>query len=212
MTFRSTKQLVSIFCALCILGIGLVFTFQSVFAIDPVEDLQKQINELEHLKQLSVDATKPLESELKSLESKMASARNGVINAKKQAIQLAEDIEKREEELAVQHQILAKRVAEQYKRGRLFSPLMTFLATNDAAQLTKDLAYRSSVKAQDNRLIQSMSADLQKLEADKTKQESDQVRLAALEKQLDEQAEFFRIEISKDKDYQSKLAGQIAAL
>ena len=41
----------------------------------------------------------------------------------------------------------------------------------------------------------------EQLETDRVKLEQDQVRLAALSKQLDEQAEFFRVEIKGAKDY-----------
>ncbi len=183
-----------------------------VFAVDPVEDLQSQIDELENLRQLSINATKPLESELSSLNSKIKSAQNGIITAKNKSEELAGDIDQREEDLAIQYHILSKRIAEQYKRSRTFSPFMTFLATQDAAKFTKDMAYRSSVKAQDNRLIEGISKDIEKLEADRIKLEQDQVRLAALEKQLDEQAEFFRVEIKGAKDYQEELSGKIADL
>ena len=187
-------------------------TNRSVYAVNPVEDLQKQIDELEKLKKMSEDATKPLEAELENLNSRIQSARNGIVSARNQSAQLAKDIESREEQLAVQYNILAKRIGEEYKRSRTYSPIMTFLATQDAAKLTKDLAYRSSVKAQDNRLIQSISGEIEQLESDKIKLEEDQVRLAALEKQLDSQAEFFRGEIKGAQAYQEELSGKIADL
>ena len=201
-----------------LVGMGLalgglsVFQPSTILAIDPVQDLQQKIDELEHLKQLSVSATTPLEKELSGLESRITSARNGIVVAKNKSIELAADIEDREEDLAIQYHILSKRIAEQYKRSRTFSPFMTFLATKDAAKFTKDMAYRSSVKAQDNRLIEGITQDIEQLEADRVKLEQDQVRLAALEKQLDEQAEFFRVEIKGAKDYQLELTGKIASL
>ncbi len=197
-----------------------IFAFSSLMlvksshiaAVDPVEDLQNQIDELEHLKQLSENATKPLESELAGLEARIQSARNGIAAAKNKSIELAADIEDREQELAIQYYILSRRIAEQYKRSRIFSPFMTFLATKNAANFTRDLAYRSSVKAQDNRLITGISQDISQLEKDKAKLEQDQVKLAALSKQLDGQAEFFRVEIRGAKDYQAELSGKIAVL
>lgn len=191
---------------------GVSFFQRAVWAADPVEELQKQIDELGKLRQLSVDATKPLESELKGLDTKITAARNGIVAAKKQEVALAADIEKREQDLAVQYQILAKRIGDAYKRERVVSPLLIFLSTGDASQLTKDLAYRSSVQAQDNRLIQGTGADLVQLETDKQKLESDQQRLAVLETQLDEQADFFRDEVAKAKTYQQALTGQIASI
>lgn len=183
-----------------------------VQAVDPVDDLQKQIEELEKLKQLSVDATKPLEKELSTLEQRITNARNGIATAKRESQQLSNSIQEREEDLAAQYLILSKRVADQYKRSRLLSPLLTLLSTQNASELTKELAYRASIEAQDNRLIQEMSGEISQLEADKQKLEEDQVRLAGLEKQLDEQAAFFRTEIDKAKDYQQDLSGKIAEL
>jgi peptidoglycan hydrolase-like amidase len=199
---------------------GLLVFFSSLFSVqprpltatDPVEDLQRQIDELNKLKQQSVDATKPLEKELSTLESRIKTAQQGIVTAKQQATKLAGDIEKREEDLAVQYHILSKRIGEQYKRSRLLSPLLTILSTDNAAKLTQDLAYQDSVKAQDNRLIQAMSGDISQLEKDKQKLESDQVKLAALEKQLDEQTKFFEAEIAKAKTYQQDLSGKIANL
>jgi len=184
----------------------------TIFAVDPVDELQAQINELAHLKQLSVDATKPLESQLNNLEFKIKTAQNGILQAKKQAETLSQDIEGRESDLAVQYQILIKRIAEDYKRGRVDSPFLILLANSDAADLTKNLAYRESVQAQDNRIIQDTGSDIAQLEVDKKKLESDQTRLASLQKQLDEQAEFFRKEVDKAKSYQSDLSGKIASL
>lgn len=193
-----------------------VFVFKSesiqVFAEDPVSTLQRQIDELEQLKKLSEDATKPLEAELNSLEKKIANARQSIINAQRQAKELEKTIEKREEDVAVQYVIFSNRIAQQYKRSRTFSPLLLFFNSSNASKLTKNLAYSSSVQAQDNRLIRSLTEEIMKLETDKNKLETDQVTLASLEKQLDSQASFFKVEIDKAKDYQSELAGQIATL
>jgi peptidoglycan hydrolase-like amidase len=78
--------------------------------------------------------------------------------------------------------------------------------------LTKELAYQESARSQDDPLIRSVSAEITKLNEDKKKLESDQVRLAALEQQLNSQADFFKAEIAKAKDYQKELSGKIADL
>lgn len=184
----------------------------TVFAIDPVDEIQAQIDELAKLKQLSEDATKPLEGQLQDLEKKISNAQAGITSAKKQAEQLSQDIGQREEDLAAQYLLLSHRVAEQYKRSRTATPLLILFASNSASQLTKDLAYRNSIEAQDNRFFQEIRTDIETLEADKTKLEQDQVRLATLQIQLDDQADFFRGEIAKAKDYQQNLSGQIASL
>ncbi len=180
-----------------------------VFA-DEVDDLQKQIDDLEHLKGLSEAATAPLEKEVNTLESRIAGARASIVKARKGAEALAATIDKRESDLSYQYQLLSSRVARQYKDSRTFSPLLLFFASENAAQLTKDLTYRDSVREQDNQFIKAIGVDINALEADKKKLESDQTRLAALEKQLDAQAVFFKGEIAKAKTYQQQLSGQIA--
>lgn len=201
------------FCALAVL-VGGFFLRQHTALVqaDEVEELQKQIDELEHLKKLSEAAATPLEQEVKSLEQRIANARAGVVRAKAEAQNVSNEIDAREVELAHQYEVLSVRIAEAYKRSRTFSPLLLFLSNSDASKLTKDLAYRSSVKAQDNLLISEIGTDIAQLEADKRKLEQDQVTLAGLEKQLDSQATFFKGEIDKARDYQKVLGNQIAEI
>ncbi|MBP9819484.1 hypothetical protein KBC79_01975 [Candidatus Woesebacteria bacterium] len=207
------KNLVRIACAL-LLAFSVIFggVFSLVVSADEVQDLQRQIDELANLRRLSEDATKPLEDEVDTLESRIANARAGIERAKQESAKLSETIDKRELALSHQYTVLSKRIFEQYKKTRTYTPFLAFISTTDASVLTKDLAYRSSVKAQDNRLIHDIGSDIVQLEADKKKLESDQKQLAALEQQLDEQADFFKGEISKAKTYQKELSGKIAVL
>ena len=101
----------------CLLVVGL-FVFQTsiVRALDPVDELQNQINELENLKNLSVAATKPLEKEVVTLQARINSARSGIEKAKQEVQRVGDDIEEREVELALQYKILSKRVHDQYIR------------------------------------------------------------------------------------------------
>jgi peptidoglycan hydrolase CwlO-like protein len=181
-------------------------------ALSEIEKLQQDIDKLEELKQLSVNATTPLEKELANLESRINSAKAGIAKAKAQAQELAQNIEKREGDLVYHYQLFSNRVAESYKRERTFNPLALFLSSQSATQMTKNLAYQTSARAQDDRLIRSLSGEISQLNTDKQQLESDQVRLAALSAQLDKQADFFKGEIDKAKKYQSELSGQIAAL
>ncbi len=189
-----------------------LFTYELVFALDPVADLQQEIDKLEELKQKSEQATEPLEAEVSNLESRISNAQAGIEAARQEAEDLAGTIDSREEDLAIQYTILSRRIAEQYKRARTASPLLLLFANENAAQLTKDLAYRNSVKAQDNRLLTSIANDIESLERDKKALEARQKQLASLQTQLDEQASFFRTEIAKAREYQASLTTQIAEL
>ncbi|MBU1033384.1 SpoIID/LytB domain-containing protein [Patescibacteria group bacterium] len=188
--------------------------FKPLFYVsaDEIGDIQNEIEKLSKDLEASVNATTPLEKELKSLEARINSAKAGIAKAKNEAAALAVSISEREEALVYHYQIFSNRVAESYKRARTFNPLSLFLSSQSANQLTKDLAYQESARAQDDRLIRSISEEIGKLSEDKQKLESDQVRLAALSEQLDEQADFFKGEVAKAKTYQSELSGKIATL
>ncbi len=184
----------------------------SVQALDEIEQLEKDIQDLENLKKLSEDATKPLEKEVTTLESRITSARSGIAKAKKDAALLATDIEKRETELGVYYTLLSERVRSQYKQLRVVSPLLVVFSSDDAADLTKGLTYHSSLREKNQNLINTVGQDISKLESDKKALEQRQVTLAGLEKQLDAQADFFTAEINKAKAYQKELTGKIAEL
>ena len=183
-----------------------------VQAISEVDELQDEIDKLEELKQLSENATAPLEEELSNLEARINSARAGINSAKARARELETEIDQREEDLAYHYLIFSNRVAESYKRSRTFNSLALFFSSQSASQLTKNLAYQESAKAQDDLLIRSISDELKQLSDDKKQLEEDQIRLASLEKQLNEQAEFFKGEINNAKAYQEELSGKIATL
>lgn len=184
----------------------------SLFALDEVEELQKQIADLENLKKLSEDATKPLEKEVATLESRIVSARNGIAKARADVVVLKESIAEREVKLGTYYLVLGKRVLTQYKELRTVSPLTIILESPDATSLTKGLEYHSSVRQKNQELISAVGEDISTLEIDKKQVEERQKLLASLEKQLDAQAEFFKAEIAKAKAYQKELTGKIAVL
>ncbi len=185
---------------------------QKIRALDEVDKIQQQIDQLDELKKLSEAATTPLEAEVATLESRIRSAQAGINSAKIQAAELATSIEEREEDLAYHYQLFANRIAESYRRIRSYNPLVLIFTSQSATTLTKNLAYQESAKIQDDRLIRSISEELKQLASDKKELEETEVRLAALQVQLDEQADFFKGEIDKAKSYQAELSGKIAEL
>jgi peptidoglycan hydrolase-like amidase len=195
---------------------GLIFSLFAlshlVRAIDPIEDIQKQIDEINHLRELSVAATTPLESTFNDLQKKINKAQADIKAAQTQEKNVAANITQRETDLASQYRIFSARVAQRYKRSALSSPLLTFVSNDDASQLTRDLAYRLAAEEQDNKLIHQMGQDIRDLEQQKKDLQSRQARLASLSADLDKQASFFRTQIEGAKAYQAQLSSKIAEL
>ncbi len=180
-------------------------------AIDPYDDLQKQINELSQAREQSVAATKPLEAELSRLQEKIDNIEAGIAKAKADLRALEISIVKREREFSEQYVLLAERVLSFYKSSRVPSHLVVLFA-DSGENAVRDLFYQQSVTDKDKEVIAGITAELIELERDKKKAEEDKVRLASLQVQLDKEAEFFREEIEGAKAYQAKLSSQIATL
>ncbi len=188
------------------------YPLTSIRATDPVEELQQQIDELEKMKKMSEDATKPLEQQTVSLANRIKNAQAGINTAKENAQKLSASIAQRENDLSETIALFSYRVSESYKRSKSTSPLMVLFAKSDLQNITRDIAYKASAQDQDKSIIQSTAKDIVDLQTDKKKLEDDQKRLAALQVQLNSQKQFFEKEIKNAKAYQSELSNKIATL
>lgn len=179
---------------------------------DSIESLQQQINDLQHLKELSEKATTPLEKEVKNIQSRIAGIRRDLTAADAETQHLEGSIEARTLQLDAQYRYLAARVRSYYKLSRQFSPLVTFLSAPTASGFTRQMIYRTSAVDQDKSIIAETTSDLLKLEEDKKALEARKAKLASLRMQFEASMKFFEGEIAKAKDYQESLAGKIADL
>lgn len=195
----------------------LIFTFlfvasPTVFAIDPVDQLQQEIDELEHLKQLSEAATTPLEQEVQSLATKISNAQASLKKAKTDAQALAEDIDERSQQQTEKTALLKLIVAQSYKTSQTQSPFILLLSPTENTSSLLNLMNYQVAQSHSTQQIKTLVAEIAQLNQDKVLLEEKQLKLAALQKQLDGQASFFEKEIAKAKDYQKTLGTKIATL
>ncbi|MBM3205898.1 hypothetical protein FJZ41_03575, partial [Candidatus Shapirobacteria bacterium] len=180
---------------------------------DPtLQQICLDLNELNKALEMSKAATQPLESELNKLESQIKRIQTAIDVANKKIKSLEEDIFSREVDLAYQQEVLSARVRSYYKKSRQYSTLMILLASSSANDLFRELSYRQTATEQDKKVIVDVSQDLIKLKNDKETLEKNKTSLAASQKSLDQQAEFFRTEVGKAKAYQAQISSQIAEL
>ncbi len=193
----------------------LTFTFYlltSAVHADEIEDLQKQIDQLNHSRELSVKATKPLEGQLDSLKIQLAQIQTNLDNLSANISAKQKELDIREDKLALQQALLEKRVKAYYIRSFLTDPLIVILSSIQAGDLFRELSYRQSVTREDKQVITSITGDMVDLLTQKAKLEKDKLRLASLQADVDKNAQFLNGEIKKAKAYQADLAGQIAAI
>ena len=175
-------------------------------------DLQQQIDELSHLRQLSESATTPLEAQLKDLDAKIASAQKGINAAVAENKRLAKELDSKQTDMAVQYQLLSVRVRNLYKRQQSMSPFLLLVGSSSVADLTRELGYRQAAAGQDREIIIRISEESRGLEIEQKKQLERKAQLAKLQTQLDTEAAFFRKEIKGAKEYQAQLSGKITEL
>lgn len=188
------------------------FCLLPIIHADEIEDLQKQIDQLNHDRQLSVNATKPLEGQLDSLKVQLAQIQTSINSLAEKIKQKQKDLNLREEKLALQQALLEKRIRAYYIRSYLTDPLLVILSSIHSGDLFRELSYRQTVTKEDKQVISSITQDVVELLTEKTKLENDKVKLALLQAEVDKNAEFLGGEIKKAKDYQADLSKQIAQM
>lgn len=199
------------FC-LTILALSVFAVFLYPIHADEIEDLQKQINELNKARELSIAATKPLEGQLDSLERQLAQIQAKLTNLSQTITQKEKDLTLREEKLVVQQALLSSRVRSYYIRSFLTSPLFIIFSQSGSGDIFRELTYRQAATSEDQRVISSVTSNMVDLMVQKEKLEKDKASLAVLQAQVDKNATFLGGEIKKAKAYQSDLSGKIADL
>ena len=179
---------------------------------DEIEDLQKQIDELNKSRELSVSATKPLEGQLQGLERQLAQIQSQLDTLSSNIKLKQKDLDIREDKIALQQALLETRVRSLYIRSYFTDPLLVILSSIQAGDLFRELSYRQSVAREDREIIGSITAEVLDLLTQKDKLEKDKAKMAILQKEVDKNAQFIGGEVKKAKAYQSQLSQQIAQL
>ncbi len=181
-------------------------------AIDPIDEIEHQKDELERLLKLSADATTPLEGQVKNFQDRINKAQADIVAAGKQTDQIAQDIAQEEKTLAATYDLFRQRVALHYKQTRFLTPLTILLSSSQASDLSRSSGYHLFLERREVSKMEESGAQITTFEERKKTLEERQQRLASLQKQLDTQAEFFRKEIKGAKAYQQELSNKIAVL
>src|SRR3990167_1255387 len=155
-----------------------LFHFAPSVQADEYQDLQNQINDLQHQLELSKNATTPLEGQVKDL--------NGQLDAIVSRIAvLQKDLQKSEDELSFKKEVLARTVREFYINSFVDVPLLTLFASNDATDTLKQIALQQQSSKENKNVISEISGKISKLADDKR-------RLAIAQEQVDRQSQFLK--------------------
>lgn len=188
------------------------FSWQIAWAIDPVDEIQAQIDDNAKLLEMSVNATKPLESEVAKLSQRLTSAQATVNQLKIEQEQKQAEIQQKEELLADHYQIFANRVDAQYRKTKVQSPFIALVSTWQAQTGQRAIKYTTTLADKDRQVMDNISGNIVELQQAKVAAAKREKQLIALQAQLDEQKAFFEKEIEGARKWQAQLETKIAEL
>lgn len=175
---------------------------------DEIEDLQKQIDELNHARELSVKATKPLEGQLEGLKRQLAQIQSNLDRLSASIQTKQKELDLREEKLVELIAIFNERVAEDYKNSYAYNPLSLIFGQSKLS----DKLYHLKTINENREIIKNISSEILAVLTEKEKLEKDKAKLAILQSDVDKNAKFLGGEVNKAKAYQSELSTKIAQL
>jgi peptidoglycan hydrolase CwlO-like protein len=200
----------------CLLAIGLslfsLFLFVSHSRADELDDINNQIKKLNDDLNSSVAATKPLESQLKSMQSQIDGIKSRVYAIEVDVAVKKKDIEKGYADLTQKEALLQQTVRSFYIKSYSNSPFLMFLSAKSASQVAQLMAYQQAKTDEDKTVITNLALSISSLEDRKAALEDEQSRLVAVKASLDVQSKKLDDVIQGAKAYQSTLTNQIAQL
>ena len=191
--------------------VTLRFAIPQVFS-DELDDINKKLSELQTALSASQKATAPLESQLNSLHSQLIAIENRVKAIEYDIAQKKKFIDRGYRELDENKTIFNKTVRDYYIKSYFFSPLLVFISSADAADVTRMIIYQKKDADRDKETITALALKLVDLETRKQKLEEEEKKFAIVKEKLDtEKGEIEKV-VKGAKDYQAKLSGEIAEL
>lgn len=188
------------------------FLITKVVYSDELDDINKKLADLQGALSSSQKATAPLQSQLTSLKGQLAGIEQKVTAIENDLAAKRKFIDAGYKELEKQKGIFNQTVRDYYIKNYMFSPILVFISSVDASNITKIIAYQKKGADQDKLIITNIAIKISDLEERKAKLEDEESRLASIKEKLaNEKVEIEKV-VNGALAYQSSLSGQIAEL
>jgi len=205
------KKIVSFFLSV-FLVVGVFFFVSHHVYSDELDDINREIAELQEALNASKKATQPLESQLNNLKTRLAGIDARVNEIEVDIEKKKQDIASGEKQLEEQQKIFNQTVKSSYIKTYSLSPFLLFFSSGDPSEIIKFLAYQKRDAEKDKAKITNIALLLIDLERKKAELENEEIRLASAKAALDkDRAEVEKVVLGA-KAYQSELTGKIAEL
>ncbi len=179
---------------------------------DELDDINKQINDLTTALNQSIAATKPLESQLQSIQDQITGIKNRVVAIEADMAVKKKNIDQGYKDLEAKETLLNNSIRDYYIKSYYNTPLQLFLSASNASEITQLLAYQQANTNQDKTVITNIALTINDLEERKAALASEQNRLTSLKATLDDQSTKLNTVILGAKAYQAEVSSKIAQL
>lgn len=180
---------------------------------DELDDITKQINELQKSLEMSQAATTPLISTLENLDAQIASIRANIAHLEQELEIKRQEVAEGEKAFELKRQVMEDRVRSMYKHAYAKGCFWCQMVTADNFDtIIQNHGYHQSLINEDKETISEIVIYIRDLEEKKVQLANENTRLAQVKVEVDKQAEFYRTEIKNAQNYQAELGKQIADL
>jgi len=180
---------------------------------DEIGDIEALLKNYKRDYDASVNATKPLESELTKLQKRLEEIKSRVTYLETEIQRKELEVKKGEEALAYQKTVLDQRIFTYYKNAKKAEiSFITLVAADNLSTSLQNFFYQRTLADQDKQTILKVIVYIKNLEEKKKSLESENTRLASIKTEVDKNYTYLNGEVSKAKTYQSELSSKIAQL
>lgn len=190
-----------------------LIVFAPIIKGDEIDDIKHQLENLSRDLTTSLNATKPLESELTKLQKRLEEIKARVTYLESEIQRKELEVKKGEEALTYQKTILDQRIFAYYKNAKKAEiSFITLVAADNLSTSLQNFFYQKTLADQDKQTILKVIIYIKNLEEKKKSLESENLRLASIKTEVDKNYNSLNGEVSKAKKYQSELSSKIAQL
>ncbi len=179
---------------------------------DDLDDINKQLTQLNEDLNKSIAATKPLESQLKSMQAQIVSIKNQVTFVEGDIVAKKKAIDEGYQRLSEKEKLISVTIRDFYVKSYYDSPFLIFFSLDNASIATQAIAYQQAKTKQDKAIITNIALSLTDLERKKAELVESQKSLTLAKANLDTQSKKLDEVVKGAKNFQGELSGKIAAL
>jgi peptidoglycan hydrolase-like amidase len=190
-----------------------IFFITSPLRADQLEDIQKQISDLNKTFADISKANKTNEAQLQGLQKQLDSIKSQVAVLEREIGKKQEQVVEGEKAFAAQQKLLNQRAKSYYKNmGKNSFSVVNLLLSENISESLQNYFYQKTLVDEDRKAIIRIAVFIKQVEDKKKELETESAQLIAVKASVDKQSQFLAGEVEKSRKYLGELQSKIASL